>query len=268
MNQRDGTFVEAALERGVAYSEDGQPKAGMGIAAGDYDNDGDEDLLVLNLRREGASLFQNDGRGYFTDVSRASRIHSLTLPYTGFGTGWFDFDNDGCLDLFMANGAVTLGEARGGQGSPYAEKSLLLRGACEGRSFENLTPAAGAVMNEAEVHRAAAFGDLDNDGRIDIVVTVNNGPVRLLHNESAAGNWVSVALQPPGGRVGLFLAGAHPPVWRTSRADGSYMSAGDSRVHLGLGASAKIDQIVVEWPDGSNQAAAASVNSRIVVNRR
>src|SRR4051794_4911082 len=120
MNRRDGTFVESALERGVAYSEDGQPKAGMGVAAGDYDNDGDADLVVLNLRREGASLFRNDGKGYFTDVSRESRIHPLSLQGTGFGVDWFDFDNDGCLDLFFAHGAVTLGQSQQKQASPYA----------------------------------------------------------------------------------------------------------------------------------------------------
>lgn len=254
INQRDGTFRESALERGIAYGEEGQPKAGMGVAAGDYDRDGFEDLLVLNLMREGASLFRNDGKGFFTDVSLKSRIHGLTLPYTGFGAGWFDFDNDGCPDLFMANGAVTLREGQRAQGrSPYAERNLLLRGSCGAKPFEDVTPQAGADMNLVEVTRAAAFGDVDNDGRIDVLITTNNGPVRLLHNETRpGGNWLSVDVGKTATRIGAFTAG-RPPQWKTSRTDGSYLSASDGRVHFGLGDATRIERLVIEHPDGHHQ---------------
>jgi hypothetical protein len=268
MNQRNGTFLEAALERGVAYSEDGQPKAGMGVAAGDYDNDGDEDLLVLNLRREGASLFRNDGKGFFTDASRASRIHAITLPFTGFGVQWTDYDNDGCLDVFLAHGAVTLAEASRGRESPYAEKSLLLRGSCGARAFEDMTASAGSVMNLSEIRRAAAFGDIDNDGRVDILVTNNNGPLRVLHNETAPGNWLSVTVPHPGARVAVYRRDDRP-IWRTSRTDGSYLAANDPRLHFGLGAAAVIEKIVVEWADGDRQEERApAISSRISIKKR
>jgi hypothetical protein len=268
MNQRNGTFVEAALERGVAYSEDGQPKAGMGVAAGDYDNDGDDDLLVLNLNREGASLFRNDGKGFFTDVSPVTRIHSLSLSYTGFGVDWVDFDNDGCLDLFFAHGAVTIREEQRGQASPYIEKNLLLRNACGASPvFENVTAQAGDVMQLVEVSRGAAFGDIDNDGRVDIVLTNNNGPVRLLHNETRPGGWLSVDVGTLGARVGVLRSG-QPALWRRSHTDSSYLSAGDPRVHFGLGASTKIEKLIVEWPDGTRQEEPAPAPNRQIRIRR
>jgi hypothetical protein len=266
MNQRNGTFTESALEHGVAYSEEGQPKAGMGVAAGDYDNDGDEDLVVLNLMREGASLFRNEGKGLFTDVSLASRIHAATLPYTGFGVDWFDFDNDGCLDLFFANGAVTLREQS--QGSRYAEQNLLLRNPCSGDPFEDVTARAGDVMRLVEVSRGAAFGDIDNDGWVDILLTNNNGLVRLLHNESRAGAWLSVRVSPPGVRVGLYRSG-QPTLWRRSHTDSSYLSASDPRVHFGLGGSPKIDKLVVEWPDGTRQEEPGpAANREVSIHKR
>jgi hypothetical protein len=267
MNQRNGTFREAALERGVAYGEEGQPKAGMGVAAGDYDNDGREDLIVLNLMREGASLFRNDAKGFFSDVSLASGIHALTLPYTGFGVGWFDFDNDGCLDLFFANGAVTLRERQPGAGSPYAEKNLLLRNPCSAGRFVDVTAQAGEVLQRMEVSRGAALGDIDNDGRVDIVVTTNDGPLHLLHNETRGGAWLSVDTGQPGSKVGLFRPG-QPPLWRRAHTDGSYLSASDPRVHFGLGTSTRIEKLVVEWADGARQEQAGPAGNRQIIVRK
>ena len=268
MNQKNGTFKEAALERGVAYSEEGQPKAGMGVAAGDYDNDGDEDLLVLNLMREGASLFRNEGKGFFADVSLASRIHSLTYAYTGFGVDWFDYDNDGWLDLFLANGAVTLREEQRGKPYPFAEKNLLLKNpGAAGGAFEDVTAPAGEALQLLEVTRGAAFGDVDNDGRVDILLTNNNGPARLLRNESPAGSWLSVSVSEPNARVGVVRAG-QPALWRRSHTDSSYLSASDPRVHFGLGAATKIDKLVVEWADGTREERAApQANTRVTIRR-
>src|SRR5262249_18300974 len=111
INRRDGTFEERGLLAGAAYAAEGVPRAGMRVAAGDFDNDGDDDVIVTNLRREGATLFRNEGKGFFTDVSDTYGLGPLTFPYTGFGVEWFDYDNDGRLDLFIANGAVTILEA-------------------------------------------------------------------------------------------------------------------------------------------------------------
>jgi hypothetical protein len=181
--------------------------------------------------------------------------------------GWFDFDNDGCLDLFLANGAVTLREERRRQGSPYAEKNLLLRNACPSPRFEDVTARAGDAMQLVGVSRGAAFGDIDNDGRVDIVVTTNNGPARLLHNESLAAGWLTVDAGEPNARVGVVRPG-QPTLWRRSHTDGSYLSAGDPRVHFGLGRSVRIEQLLVEWPDGTRQDEPAPLANRQVRIRR
>jgi hypothetical protein len=260
LNQRDGTFKEAGLQAGAAYSEDGLAKAGMGVAAGDYDGDGDDDLLVLNLMREGATLFRNDGASpdgipRFVDATRASGLYPITLPYTGFGTDWIDFDNDGFLDLFIANGAVTLKEEQRGQPQPYKERNLLIRNTGDGK-FIDVTARAGKVFELAEVTRGAAFGDIDNDGDVDIVITHNNGAARLLLNELPKSNWLQVRVsggQSQGARVTLMRRGQRPLV-RRIHTDSSYCSASDARAHFGLGTGgAPIESLVVQWPDGRRE---------------
>ncbi len=253
INQRNGTFLERALESGVAYSEEGVAKAGMGVAVGDYDNDGDEDLLVLNLMREGATLFQNDGHGNFNDVSLRTGIHALTFQYTGFGTGWFDFDNDGWVDLFLAHGAVTLREEQRGQPYPFLEKNLLIRNPAGQGRFVDESANAGPVFGQAGVSRGAAFGDIDNDGSVDMLVTANNGPARILRNNRPHRNWLSVQIDGPGlgigARVTVKPAGL-PELSRWVHTDASYLSASDPRVHFGLGDATRIERVTVYWPDG------------------
>lgn len=259
INQRNGTFREAGIEAGVGYSEDGLAKAGMGVAAGDYDQDGSDDLFVLNLMREGATLLRNDGAApsglpSFVDVSRASGIYQATFAFTGFGTGWIDYDNDGQLDLFLANGAVTLREEQRGKPRPFQEKNLMLRN--DRGKFTDVSAKSGSVFDLAEVSRGAAFGDLDNDGDIDIVVTNNQGPARLYRNDSPPTGWLSVRLEGKtanrsaiGARVTVFREDLRPLV-RHVHSDTSYCSANDLRVHFGLGDKAGVDAIEVNWPDG------------------
>jgi hypothetical protein len=228
----------------------------MGVSAGDFDNDGDEDLVVVNLRREGATLFQNDGKGGFQDVSLRLGVRPATYAYTGFGTSWFDLDNDGWLDLFIANGAVTIVEEQRGKPWPFEEKKVLLRNQ-EGTKLVDVTEQAGDAMAPLEVSRGAAFGDIDNDGDIDIVVTNNNGPVRLLLNEAASSRpWLQVQLEGTksnrmalGARVALHRKSS-PTLWRRAYSDSSYLSASDARVHFGLGTAADIESVVVHWPSG------------------
>jgi hypothetical protein len=254
INQGNGTFVERALQSGVAYSEEGVAKAGMGVAVGDYNNDGADDVLVLNLMREGASLFQNDGHGSFTDVSLKTGIHALTFPYTGFGAGWLDFDNDGWLDLFLANGAVTLREEQRGQPYPFLERNLLLRNGGDQGRFTDATDKAGAVFAQSGVSRGAAFGDIDNDGSVDILVAINNGTARILRNNLPGRSWLGVQIDGPGLGIGARVAvkaNGFSELWQRVHTDSSYLSASDPRVHFGLGGATQIERVTIYWPDGS-----------------
>ena len=264
INQRNGTFLERGLEAGAAFSEDGLPKAGMGVAVGDADSDGHEDLLVLNLVREGATFFRKTGVGpqglpMYEDVTRRSGLYVATLPFTGFGAGWVDFDNDSDLDLFTANGAVTLREEQRGQPMPFREKNLLMRNDGKGR-FTDATIEASKVFELFEVSRGAAFGDLDNDGDIDIVMTNNGGPARILENTAPARRWIGVELTGSGrsnrdgigARVTLVDRAGGSQIRRV-HTDSSYCSASDKRVHFGLGERGEPARIEILWPDGLRQ---------------
>jgi hypothetical protein len=257
LNNGNGTFRESALLSGAAYSADGVARAGMGVTAGDFDGSGHESLLVTNLNREGATLYRNSGRGEFTDSTMEFRLYQPTYPYTGFGVQWFDYDNDGRPDLFIANGAVTMLEALRGAAYPFNQRNLLLHN--DGARFRDAGSAAGPAFQLSEVGRGAAFGDIDNDGGIDIVVSNNNGPARLLLNQtSPRGRWLEVHLQGVkcnrdgiGARVAVLTKG-QKPVWRRAHTDGSYLSASDVRVHFGLGQNTET-QVLVDWPDDTRE---------------
>ena len=258
INHRDGTFGDEGLLSGAALNAAGNPEGSMGIASGDVDADGDEDLLVTNIAGETFVVYTNDGQGNFEDARVATGIASLTAAFTGFGTGWFDYDNDGWLDAFVANGAVNTIAALRGQPSPFRMKNLLLRNTGGGR-FVDVTAAAGAAFDRADIGRGAAFGDIDNDGDTDILVTNNNGPVRLLLNSHTTSHWLRVTLRQDqgnrcafGARIGVERAG-HPTLWRRVGTDGSYLSASDPRVQFGLGAATRVEAVVVQWPDGRVQ---------------
>ncbi|MGH9834812.1 MAG: FG-GAP repeat domain-containing protein, partial [Blastocatellia bacterium] len=198
INKGDGKFEENGLMAGAAYSADGVARAGMGVTAGDFDNDGDEDLLVTNLTKEGSTLYRNQssqgGKGQFDDATIEFNLAQPSFLSTGFGVAWFDYDNDGWLDLCAANGGVTLLPTLRGQPYPFHQRNQLFHNE-GGRSFREMTNSAGPALQLSEVSRAAAFGDIDNDGDIDILVTNNNGPVRLLLNQAAArSHWLQVKL--------------------------------------------------------------------------
>ena len=266
INQRDGTFTDAALLSGAALSRLGTPEAGMGVDAGDFDNDGDEDLFLTHLTTEGNNLYVNDGSGMFQDDSAASRLGPGSLPYTGWGSAWFDFDNDGWLDVMAVNGTVVAVDGRAGDPFPYGQRNTLFRNLGD-RRFEDVTGRAGAVFELSEVSRGAAFGDIDNDGDADVLVGNNAGPVRLLVNN--AGNrrhWLGLrlagAIEGPepvpgrdmlGARVAVVRDG-EPARWRRVRTDGSYASANDPRVLVGLGESAQAPHVRVLWPSGRAEA--------------
>jgi hypothetical protein len=259
VNHGDGRFRETALEAGVAYSADGRAKAGMGVAAENVDDDDTLTLLVTNLAREGATLFSGNGKGLFEEVTPQYGLAAPTFAFTGFGTNWFDYDNDGRLDLFIANGAVTIVESLRAQPYPYGQRNLLFHN--EGkRRFQETSSLGGAAFQRIDVGRGAAIGDIDNDGAVDVLVTNNNGPVRLLHNDVAARqHWLQVRLEGTrsnrfgiGARVALLRDG-ETPHRRRVHTDSSYLSASDVRVHFGLGERSDVRGLLVEWPDGSSE---------------
>jgi enediyne biosynthesis protein E4 len=259
LNQRNGTFKEVALASGVAVTGEGKAEASMGVDAGDFDNDGDEDLIMTELTGQGSNLYLNDGRGMFRDVSALSGLGGFTRPSTGWGTAWFDFDNDGWLDTLSVNGTIIAQEGHRTQAFPYDQKKILLRNLGNGR-FENVSSRAGRAFDVSEAGRGAAFGDIDNDGDIDVLIGNDAGPVRLLVNNIGNRNhWVGLRLI--GGKTPRDLLGARvavvrkdaPTLWRRSRSDGSYGSANDPRVLVGLGKSAERPQVRVQWPDGRTE---------------
>ena len=276
INRKDGTFSDEGLLSGAALNAAGNPEGSMGIASGDADGDGDEDLFVTNLVGETFVLYRNDGKGNFEDVRVEAGLSAPTAAFTGFGTDWFDYDNDGWLDLFIANGAVNVIEALRGQPLPFRMRNQLFRNTGAGR-FVETSAAAGPELARTGVSRGAAFGDIDNDGDTDIVVTTNDGPARLLINQapSTGGNhWVQVTtVQAQGNRfgfgalVGVERAG-RPTLWRRVKTDGSYLSAGDPRVHFGLGSSAAFEAIVVQWPDGQRERWTGLAGDRLITLRR
>ncbi|MBI3403295.1 MAG: CRTAC1 family protein [Acidobacteria bacterium] len=255
INQHDGTFKETALLAGSALTGDGKAEASMGVDAGDFDNDGDEDLLMSELTGQGSNLYVNDGSGRFRDASAASGLGAMSLPFTGWGTAWFDFDNDGWLDVLTVNGPIVANERRTGAPFPYDQRKVLFRNLGTGR-FENVTSKAGAVFELSEAGRGAAFGDIDNDGDMDVVVGNDNGPLRLLLNNVGNRNhWLGVRVVSAQGRDALgarvvVIRADGSKLWRRARSDGSYASANDPRVLVGLGGSAEPVSVEVRWPSG------------------
>jgi len=259
INAGDGTFTDAALLSGVAFSAEGGPEGSMGLAVDDPDDDGDLDIFVTNITRETHAFYRNLGRGAFEDARHAAALAAPTSRSTGFGTDWLDYDNDGRLDLFVANGAVTIEEALRGDPSPFRQKNQLFHNAGGGR-FRDVSADAGPALALAEVSRGVAVGDVDNDGDVDVLVTNNDGPVRLLlNNVGSRGHWLQVRLRGTrdnreglGARVGV-VRDDRTTVWRRVHTDGSYLSARDPRVHFGLGDAAAIGAVIVEWPTGLSE---------------
>jgi hypothetical protein len=269
MNRRNGTFADRAVLSGAAYNAQGQPEASMGVGSGDFDADGDEDLFITNLVQETFVLYANDGQGLFEDVRARTGIATPTAPFTGFGTDWFDYDHDGWLDLFITNGAVNIVPAQRDKPRPYKMRNQLFRNTGKGRLEEVPAAVAGPDFAQTEIGRGAAFGDLDNDGDLDVVVTNNGGPVKLLLNQAPnKQHWLQLRLeQGPGNRfafgawVGLQRSG-RPTLWRRVKTDGSYLSASDSRVHFGLGPTPDVAAVEVRWPDGTRERFTGLMASR------
>jgi hypothetical protein len=275
INQTNGTFKDTAFISGAAVNGQGNSEASMGVDAGDYDNDGDEDIFITNWLAQMNILYANMGGGVFEDRKAASGLGPPSLAKTGFGTAWFDYDNDSWLDLLTANGSVSIIEAQARVNDPFPLKMLnqLYRNLGNGR-FEDVSTKAGKAFTLNDVSRGAAFGDIDNDGDEDVVIGTAAGPTRLLINNIGNKNhWVGLRLvgrvlsdapgqagpkgpalrDQIGARVEIIRKNGGP-LWRRARSDGSYASANDPRVLVGLGSSTDPVRLKVSWPDGKTEA--------------
>jgi hypothetical protein len=253
-NQGNGTFEERGLLSQVAVDEDGKTFAGMGADFNDFNNDGYPDLVVDDLSNEMYAVFENNKDGTFNYITRSSGIGRMTQVYSGWGLKLFDYDNDGWKDLIVAQGHDLDNIDRTNPNLHYREPMLLARNT--GHGFVDVSARSGAVFQQAWVARGLAVGDLDNDGRLDVVVTTNDGPAYLLHNEIASPNhWLSLNLvghksnRDGIGAVVKVVAKACTQ-YTTVSTSGSYLSSSDKRAHFGLGADAAVDRIEIRWPSG------------------
>ena len=257
LNQKDGTFKEMGFPMGVAVSEDGGEQGGMGVAVGDFDSSGRFSLYKTNFAEEYNNLYRNDG-DHFTDVSFRSKTAPSSLPYVGWGTAFFDYDNDGWLDIIAVNGHVypQLDRSRSGAGAGYRQRKLLYHNRGDG-TFDEVAAQFGPVLSEERVSRGLAVGDLDNDGRLDVVINDLDGAPQVLRNELAdAGNWLLVKLEGRGRNTDAVGAIVTVRVGKLAmsrlvQSGTGYLSQDDMRRHFGLAAEKQADAVEVQWPDGT-----------------
>lgn len=254
---RNGKFEDVGLEAGVAYSQDGRARSGMGVDSADLDQDGFQDLFVSNVDQEMYSLYRNDHDLTFNDIAGPMGVSKATRLMSGWGIKFFDYDNDGNSDLFIVNGHPDDKIEVHSNHVKYEEPMLLFHNT--GKRLENVSDVAGQALNETYAARGMAIGDFNNDGAIDVLVAVNNGPPVLLKNAAAAGNhWLGVRLvgrkanpDAIGARI-TWIAGDLKRS-RLKVGGGSYLSSHDPREVLGIGSRPKIDRLEIKWPQPSGK---------------
>ncbi len=257
-NNRNGTFTDLAFVAGVAYSGDGEAQAGMGVAAGDYDQDGFLDLVKTNFSDDTPDLYHNNGDGTFSDLTFSGGL-GFHPNYLGWGVGFIDYDNDGWKDLFMANGHLSPEIDPYQIDTTYAQRKLLYRNvpsAAGTRKFEDVSATSGAAIQALSSSRGVAFGDYDNDGAIDIAISNMNERAHLLRNVGGNRNhWIEIkTVGTRSNRDGIgtraeIHAGAQRQIDEV-RSGGSYISQNDLRLHFGLGTHTVVDEITLRWPSG------------------
>jgi enediyne biosynthesis protein E4 len=249
-NNGDGTFKDVGFSSGPAVNENGSEQGSMGVTLGDYDHDGRLDLFITNFDDDYNTLYRNDGKGSFTDVSYAAKVAAVSLPYVGWGTWFFDYDNDGWPDLLVVNGHVYP------QLPTYRQRNFVHHNNRNG-TFTEVGEQLGAPFLEKRTGRGAAFGDIDNDGDVDVVINNLDGPPQVLRNDGGnAGN--SVLIKTIGVKSNRDGIGARVKIISGDLTQigevysgGSYLSQSDLRIHFGLEQRAKIDLIEVHWPSGA-----------------
>jgi hypothetical protein len=272
-NDGTGHFQDVGLWSGAAFDSHGAAQAGMGVAVGDYQGDGLLDILVTNFSEDFCTLRRGDGQGFFEDVSESSGVGPPTFTSLSWGTVMADLDDDGDLDIAIANGHIYPQVDRHPEfGLHYAQRNLLLANTGDGR-FVDVTASAGPGFALVQPSRGLAAGDYDNDGDLDLLITNLEAPPNLLRNDSARGSWLTVSLVvPPGGRTPIGATVVVEAGGRRQIQDlatgGSYMSSHDPRLHFGLGSSGVADRIEVTWPGGARQVLTAiPANQRLTISR-
>jgi hypothetical protein len=257
LNKGDGTFEDASYASGYALNEDGRETASMGIAVGDYLNNGRLDLYNTVFSDDYNPLYKNEGGGNFSDVSYQAGIAEVTIPFLGWGTGFLDYDNDGWKDLLAVNGHVYPGVDQSDWGTTFAERPLLFHNLRNGK-FEVVPPVKGTGLASLLTGRGAAFGDLFNDGKIDVVINqLHNVPALLRNVHPDPNHWVGIRLMggPKSPRDAIGAAVYLTAGGIRQRADvisgGSFASSNDLRVHFGLGEATKVDSVEIHWPSGA-----------------
>src|SRR5579883_1579854 len=254
-NKGDGTFEEVGLESEIAVDGEGRTYAGMGVDFADYNNDGWPDLVIDNLANQKYALYQNSGDGSFTYASYLSGIGGMTLLHSGWGIRFMDYDNDGWKDLLIAQGHDLDTIEKTFPQLHYREPMLLARN-IDGKKFVDVSPISGDVFTKRWVGRGMAVGDINNDGKLDAVVTENNGPAHVLINQTETGNhWLGLSLighKSNRDAIGAMIkiTTSAGPQWETVTSTASYLSANDPRVHFGLGRDTQAQTVEIRWPSG------------------
>jgi len=256
LNKKDGTFEERGVTSGIAFSEDGVARAGMGVDAADYDRSGHPSVIISNFANQMVSLYHNEGNGLFVDEAPQSEVGRATLVTLGFGCFFFDYDNDGWPDIFVADGHIEDAIERVQKRVSYAEPAHLFRNLGGGK-FREVTAQMGPVFAAPRVARGAAYADIDNDGFLDVLVTTNAGPAFLFHNEGGTNHSLRLKLVGTksnrdgiGAVVHVTSGNNQDKQWKMLRSGSSYLSQSELVLTFGLGAQTKADSVEIQWPSG------------------